>query len=333
VRQHAIDDTPTTSVGVGDIRLAIAHARGFTASDVERGVHDALERGITLVEPGDVDTERMCGDAVRSLRLRDRAIVATHLAALDPRPGPPRDLLGELLPPAYVRERIEASLRATKLDVLPLAFLPLRPPWLASRAWPELAGTCARLVREGKVLRWGARLELDTDRFDDDLAAIAPVREPFVALTIPFSACDRRALPLLAGPLPVLARAPLAGGALAGALGPGMKLALRDDRDAIDAATLERIAVGLARLAPLVRDVPPPARSCDAARAVLEGATRRPDIEASTVADLALRYVLDRGAIAMPRLHRREHVIDAIAAGSAAPLSATTFAAIEAALP
>jgi hypothetical protein len=71
-----------------------------------------------------------------------------------------------------------------------------------------------------------------------------------------------------------------------------------------------------------VRDPPPAARATEAARAITE-TTRRPDhVECATLAELALRFVIDRGAIALPRIVRREDLIEAIAAGSAPPLSA-----------
>jgi aryl-alcohol dehydrogenase-like predicted oxidoreductase len=336
VRQQRLGEQTVTRVGCGDVRLATAAARNVDAREVERAVHAALELGITLVEAADEEAaERLCGDAVRALRLRDRVVVACRVPELLARPGAPRrDLLPERLPPAHVQQRIEASLRATRLDALPLAQLPLRAAWRASPAWPELAGTCARLTREGKVLCWGALCD-GADAADAELAA-----EPWLAsISIPYSLCEPAADAVLAAsisaraPSPagspdalaidkaILARRPLAGGALAGTLGPGAALPPSDDRRALDPAALERIAVLAAKLAPLVEREPPAARSCDAARAVLERGRRPPHVEARTAAELALRFVLDRGAIALPRLHRAEHVPEAIAAAAAAPLS------------
>ena len=37
-----------TAVGVGDVRLSTADARGLAARDVERALHEALELGITI---------------------------------------------------------------------------------------------------------------------------------------------------------------------------------------------------------------------------------------------------------------------------------------------
>ena len=323
MRQRALRTGPTvTAIGSGDVCLATASARGLYARDVERAVHEALSLGITLVEAhAETDAERLVGDAVRGLRLRDRVVVATQVPIVAARPGAPRrDLLPERLPVGHVQERVEATLRATRLDALPLAQLPLRSAWRTSSAWPELVGTCARLEREGKVLGWGAIL----DPLEDE--AVGFTTEPWLAaLQVTYSLCERAAEPLLAAAAAhdqlVLARRPLAGAALAGTLGPGVKLTPRDDRNDLDAATLVRIAVEIARLAPLVRTEPPAARSCDAARAVRERGRRPDQLECGNLAELALRFVIDRGAIALPRLHRHEHLPDALAALVAPPLS------------
>ena len=336
VKQLPLADTTITAIGLGDVSLATSEARNVSASDVGRALHEALSFGITLVDCAP-DAESVCGEAVRALRLRDRVVLATRVATS-----------------ADVRElqtRVEDSLRATRLEALPLAWLP--SPLLASRAWLELQGACLRLVREGKVQRWGievlgderARIVKPTEPppppklsslvslFEAVATAPAPAKsapvigEPFVAIATTLSLCDRAALPLLESKLPVLARAPLAGGALAGRLGPGAKLAIRDDRT-LDDRMLERIAVTIAKLARFVRDEPPAARSCDAARAIVERTPRVPDLEATTVAELALRWVIDRGACALPRLHRHEHIAGAIAAAHV-PLSAELVARLD----
>jgi aryl-alcohol dehydrogenase-like predicted oxidoreductase len=286
--------------------------------------------------------------------------VATRVPILAERPGAPRrDVLPERLPPPYIQDRIEAALRATRLEVLPLVQLALRPAWLASPAWPELAGTCARLVREGKVLAWGALVDELGEPGDE--AAAALVAEPWLAaLSVVYSACDRRAEPLFAAavkrepaidptggpprfagaavgvptprdqvsPIAILARQPLAGGALAGNLGPGVQLPPRDDRHELGGATLERIAVAVARLAALVKRQPPAARSCDAARQAAERAVRPDHVECNDVAELALRFAIDRAGIALPRLHRREHLLPGIAAAAAPPLPSEIVARI-----
>lgn len=315
MKQRSLGTATVTVVGCGDLSLPTAAARGRDARDLAAALDRALELGITLIEVApDADSERLAGEAIRAHRLRDTVTVATHASG-------------------DVRARVEASLRATRLDVLPLVQLP------HPARGPELADLCARLVREGKVLQWGLTADTPPEPAPPPPpapssllvmpwdAAPSPPDSPskitfepwLVSLALPLSLCDRNAP---AVDIPLLARRPLAGGALAGTLGPGAKLALRDDRAALDTATLERIAVTAARLAPFVRDVPLAARSCDAARAILESAPRRTrDPEAATIAELALRYVIDRGAIALPRLHREEHVAEAISAATAPPLS------------
>ena len=158
VRTRRLVDQTVTAIGGGSLDLATSAARGVASSDVERALHEAIELGISLFDvTADADSERLAGASVRELRARDRVVIATRVAILDERPGAPkRDTLRERLPVGYLQQRIEDSLRTTRLDALPLAQLPLRPAWLASPAWPELVGTCARLVREGKVLAWGA---------------------------------------------------------------------------------------------------------------------------------------------------------------------------------
>jgi aryl-alcohol dehydrogenase-like predicted oxidoreductase len=359
MRQRALGTATTSAIGCS-VSFAVSARRGVGPNDVERVLHAALELGITLVDvAAESDAERCAGDAVRALRLRDRAIVATRVPEVAP--------LGDVavrLPPRYVQERVEASLRATKLDALQLVQLPLTAAARASRAWPELAGTCARLVREGKVMQWGVLVE-DADGYitrepppppapsspkpapsgliislADAVAAPPPVADPqprfvydgepwLVAIGAPLSLCERASEPLLTATAPVLASAPLSAGALAGALGPGVTLRLTDDRRALDDTRLTRIATLVAQLAPLVRTEPPAATSCEAARAARERAKRKRDPEATTVAELALRRLLDRGAVPLPRLHHRDHVIDTVAAALAPPLSSDTHADLD----
>lgn len=335
MRTRQLGATPVPAIGSGDLCLPTSASRGVPARDVEHALHEAIGFGIALFDVApDPDSEKLAGGAVRAERARDRAVIATRVPMLDERPGAPRrDTLPERLPVAYLQHRVEAALRATRLDALPLAQLALRPAWRASPAWPELVGTCARLVREGKVLAWGAWLD---EPSAGDEAAPALLAEPWLAAaSVVYHLCNRRAAPLLAAAaqreLCMLARQPLAGGALAGQLGPGVRLPPRDDRNELDAATLERIAVGVARLAALVQREPPAARSCDAARqaAELAARSRLEHLPCRDVAELALRLVIDRAGVALPRLHRREHLLPAIAAAAAPPLPADLAAEID----
>ncbi len=306
----SLGDTSVAAIGLGDVCLARSAARRVDHGEVTRTLHAALEAGLDLVDTSS-DAEELVGEAVRSLRLRDRVIVATRVPAIGT-----RDVLSDRLPARYVQDRVERTLRASRLDALPLVQLPVRAFWRSSSAWPELAGTCARLVREGKVLRWGAIL----DAIEEDTAQLAD--EPWlVSLAVPFSLCARDAESLLGTRLTLLARRPLGGGALTGTLGPGVRLPPDDDRNELDERELTQIAVEAAKLSRFVKRTPPAARSCDPAKAQLEKNPRLPHVEADTLAELALRAVIDRGAIALPRIHRHEHVIAALLTGSAPPLS------------
>ena len=168
----------------------------------------------------------------------------------------------------------------------------------------------------------------------DELAPPAPPPAPVIAgqrildedwlvcVDVRLSLCDRTMAPVIAAAVDakraVLAREPLAGGTLAGYLGPGVKLSIRDDRHGVD---LEQIAIAIAKLSRLVKREPPAARSCESASQIVETTPRVRDVECETVAELALRYVIDRDAIALPRLHRRDFIADALAAAAAKPLS------------
>jgi aryl-alcohol dehydrogenase-like predicted oxidoreductase len=350
MRRRTLGDATVASVGAGDVSLSRAAARGIDAAAVERALHDAIEAGIDVVDVAS-DAERLAGDAVREQRARDRVVITSRVALLAAAPGRPRDVLPERLPAGYVQQHVESTLRATRLDALPLAILPLRTEWRDSSAWAELAATCARLVREGKVMQWGVALGAEAARTIEVVVApkpaiiglveeIAPPAPPppviagqriidedwLVCVDVRFNLCDRTMAPVIAAAVDkkraVLAREPLAGGALAGYLGPGVKLSIRDDRHGID---LERIAIAVAKLSRFVKREPPAARSSEGATQIVETTPRVRDVEGDTVAELALRYVIDREAIAMPRLHRRDFIADALVAAAAKPLSSDTI--------
>jgi aryl-alcohol dehydrogenase-like predicted oxidoreductase len=157
--------------------------------------------------------------------------------------------------------------------------------------------------------------------------------EPWLAtLAVEVSMCRGDAFALLAaaaGKKPVLALHPLEGGALAGTLGPGASLAPLDDRRALTPAQLEAIAVGVAKLSSRVKREPPTARASAAARTITDSAQRPPNVMVTTLAELALRYVIDRGAVAMPRIHTGEALGELIACGNSEPLPKALIAKID----
>lgn len=320
MRTVTVGDATVTAVGAGDVSLPTAAARNIDKGEVERALAMALAVGITFVDAAaDADSEALVGRIVK----KHDVVVMTRVNLVEDRPDRVlREILADRLPPAHVVATVEASLRASKLEVLPLVQLELRASWRQSRDWPELEEACARLVREGKVLRWaatavddvGAR-KLEPDEPPDPSALDV---DWLSAIAMPLSMCERKA------PRPaktLLARRPLAGGALAGTLGPGAKLAVRDDRLDVDDAMMIRYAVMAARLAPFVRRTPPSAKSCEEARGWLDAMKRPELVECDTLAELALRWCIDQGALALPRLHRVAHVAEAVAAASSPRLS------------
>ncbi|MCX5744205.1 MAG: aldo/keto reductase [Proteobacteria bacterium] len=327
-------DLPAVSVvGVGDVSPAIAALRGIDYRDFLRALDDAIELGLTLFDvAAEEDAEKFVGETIRSHRARDRVVATSRVNTTDPR---------------ELQIQVERSLRAFRLDALPLVQLPISRAQLATTAWPELAGTCARLIREGKVIAWAAIPDasfavepvapppnIDAGfsmtrggLFIPDVAAPAapagPPRtfgEPFAAIVVALSLSDRASEAIVAraieDKLPVLARRPLAGGTLGGLLGPGAKLALHDDRRGLD---LEAVAVQIAKLGALVERTPP-------AASTTVNVPRVVDPLAFSVAELAIRWVIDHAGItaALPRLHRREHVPEAIACAAARPLPPST---------
>ncbi len=312
------DGAAVSAIGCGDVSLATAALRNVDAGSVATAVELALGLGITFVDvAAEEDAERLVGTIVRALRARDTVTVSTRV----PIETDPFGMQKLGVPVAWVQTAVEKSLRATKLDVLPLVQIAMIPAWASAREWPELGETCARLVREGKVMRWSAvaAAEPIAPRDPEEPPPPSALEAPWLAaIALPFSMCERKAA------LPVekiaLGHRPLAGGALAGALGPGAKLALKDDRRAVDEPMLVRYAIMAARLAPFVKHVPPSAKSCADARGYLDAGVRPERVECETLAELALRWAIDRGVLALPRLHRKEHVTEAVAAGMAAPL-------------
>jgi aryl-alcohol dehydrogenase-like predicted oxidoreductase len=328
VRTRPFDNATVTLVGAGDTCLARSASRGIERSDVARALGELVELGGNVVDCADeLDAEQLVGETLRELRARDRVVVATRVT-----PQPSAVALAR-----SVQARVEASLRATRLDALPVAVLPVRVGWRDTPAWAELAGTCGKLVRDGKVMRWGAAVHAE----DLEAGGEPWLAEPWlVALRVELSLCDRRALALVDAvaapargtPCAVLVARPLAGGALAGSLGPGMRLPLRDDRNAMTPEALDRVSAGIATLARYVRDVPAAARATAAGKATLENLKRIEPLASTDVAELALRWAIDRvpgGGIALPRLHRG-HVAAAVKAATAALLPRDLIAQLDA---
>jgi aryl-alcohol dehydrogenase-like predicted oxidoreductase len=240
----------------------------------ERILCEAIESGgvdLVDVSPAWGDAEAVAGAAVRALRARDHVVVATSAVGA-------------------VRPSVEASLRAIKLDALPLVWV--EDAELAAPSWPDTLLSMRRLVDAGDVLGWGLVV-----RQPDRVAAA--LDEPTIgAIQVEHHLDERGAATVIAQAsergVGVVVRRPLAGGALGG-----------------DVASTPEAAIRVAKLSALVGRAPPAALRFDESREVL-AAIARPsfdDVELDDVAELALRWVLDAPvAAALVGMRSRDHL-------------------------
>jgi aryl-alcohol dehydrogenase-like predicted oxidoreductase len=271
-----------TPLGLGT-RGHRAGLRDTEPADAERAIYAAIDAGCGLIECGPRwgESERLVGAAVRDLRARDRVVVATRLPAAGPRPPAA----------AAIVAAVDASLRATRLEVLPLCWLDgWRDAWLDASPWPEVAGTMAAVVRAGKVLTWGLGID------DPAQAGRGVVEVDVAAVGVRWSLLDRAAAAVIAAAATagraVIARAPLAEGALIGHLDPAARYRADDERAAWAPGRVAALAPTLARLAALARTTPPGAAVTDAGRAILDGLRRHPEVVHATVGELAVAAAL-----------------------------------------
>lgn len=356
-RRISRPDRDVTVVGLGTRGLSGA-LRGMEPEDVARVVPAAIEMGVTLVHVSQAwpDSMRVTGEAVRALRARDRVCIACSLPPLSAKSSlagaiaaatPTSSLIiipvsktksaalaaARAQPPGYVQKSVEDALRALRLDALPLAMLGgWRDAWLDEKIWPELLGTLHRLVREGKVLAWG--VSAPDDAPDDAVLAVA---EPWVAaVSARYSLFDRSAaetlIPAAAkAEVSVLAREPLARGALGGEIGPTVRFPPEDERLTWTAERLASIVPDLARLAALVTHTPPAATSTVDGRALVEQMRRGEDLTCPSIAELALRFVIDTPGVtaATAGVRTIPHLAAALGAGDGVPLPARIRAALD----
>ncbi len=130
-----------------------------TQDDAEslRALHRALDLGCNFIDTaqgyGDGRSERLIGQALKE-RKGERVYVATKVP---PRPGAwpptPYDKIEERFPEAYLRERVEGSLKNLGVEALDILQL---HTW--TRAWnrnPAALETLRALQKEGKLLGIG----------------------------------------------------------------------------------------------------------------------------------------------------------------------------------
>jgi aryl-alcohol dehydrogenase-like predicted oxidoreductase len=136
------------AVGFGAMSFAMPY--GQQASDTSDTPRDlvsrAIDLGTTLLDTADIyaDSEELIGEAVEGRR--DEVVLATKFGIISsPRAGAPAVLDGT---PAYMRERIDRSLKNLRTDHVDLYYLHRSDPAVPIE---ETVGAMAELVEEGKV--------------------------------------------------------------------------------------------------------------------------------------------------------------------------------------
>jgi len=148
---------PVSEIGFGAWALGGSWGPQDDAESVA-ALHQALDLGCNFIDTalayGNGRSERVIARVLRERSGVDRIYVATKIP---PAPGAwppgPRDLITERFPAAYLRAKVEESLRNLQTDCLDLLQL---HTW--TRAWnrdPSALETLRELQREGKILGIG----------------------------------------------------------------------------------------------------------------------------------------------------------------------------------
>jgi aryl-alcohol dehydrogenase-like predicted oxidoreductase len=325
-------------------RLGIAATGLFRRPDVspmvlERAISEAIEHGVTVIDtvPYQGDAEQLCGRTLRALRAQERVVMISRLAPAsadaalkmvlrDDEEVVFADPLPKIYSPGYLRDRVESSLRACKLEALPLCLLEgWHDSWMLSSAWPEIVGAMAQLKRRGRVLHWGLAIPHhalpDTSLVLDEpmITMIAAPYNLWSAAAAPLAeAASQRGIGFLA--TMVMGQAGLSGEITASAeFRPG------DVRNERFADPLRRIELSrrIAEFAAYTKSIPVAAESSDAGREALEESRREmADRECETIAELAVRFVRSNPNVSTAVIGSSsvEHVRSNVAADQKGPL-------------
>jgi len=291
-------------VGLGAWVLSGAYG---PADDAESRalIRRALDLGVDLIdtadEYGDGHNERLVGMAIRGRR--DRVVLATKVG-LVPGSGPQVSVCGR---PEYVRRAVTASLERLGADHIDLLYLHRADPQVPIE---ETVGAMAELVAEGSV-RFLGLCEVGPD-----LLRRAHAVHPIAALQSEYSLWTREpeaaVLPALAElGIGLVAFSPLGRGFLAGAVTDAGALAPDDFRR------------GLPRFQP---------ESLERNRVLVSRLRRLAAEKGMTAAQLALAWVIQRGAVPIPGTRRIEHLEENVATAEIA-LTTEEIARLEEAFP
>lgn len=195
-------------------------------------LHTALEQGCCLIDTAALYGNGRAEQLIGSVCKEQKAWVTTLTKIIPfgyhwaPAPGTP---MAEVYPTQYIMEQVEGSLRRLQTDCLDgLLFQTWCPSWSEETAWYD---TMQRLQQQGKIRAYG--ISVSDHRPDEANDIIAAGRVDLVEVA--YSILDQRAAERLF-PLAqhhqvcVIARTPLASGALAGQWYEGMKFHRHDWR-------------------------------------------------------------------------------------------------------
>lgn len=224
-------ELPISRVGIGT--WAIGGGWGPQPEPVSlQALHRALELGCGLIDTaalyGNGRAERLIAQAFKEHGQRVTTLTKIYPQNYhwSPAPGTP---IEHIYPREHIMVQVEASLRRLETDCLDvLLFQTWCPTWSEETSWYE---TMLKLREQGKIRTFG--ISVSDHRPDDANALIAAGRVDIVEVA--YSILDQRAekdLLSLAQQchVSVIARTPLASGALAGYWYEGMKFHRADWR-------------------------------------------------------------------------------------------------------
>lgn len=282
-----------SEIGFGAWGIGGAMWRGTSDDEGAEALRTALDLGVDLVDTalayGDGHSERLIARVLDASGGRDGVVVATKIPPMDfVWPGRAETPLERTFPATWIVRCVETSLRNLGTDAIQLEQIHVwHDAWLRSPEWPKVRETMERLKRDGKVLHWGVSVN---DHAPETAAALAqdPLLESVQLIYNVFDRSPERGMFDLARErgLGIIVRVPFDEGALTGSVGPDTAFPAGDWR--------HRYFRG--------------DRKAEAARraAALEPLLGE---EASTLAELALRFCLSRPEVStvIPGMRRPAH--------------------------
>jgi aryl-alcohol dehydrogenase-like predicted oxidoreductase len=294
---------PASRIGIGTWAIGGGWGPQPETQSLE-ALHKALELGCHLIDTaplyGNGRAERLVAQAMKEHGTR--VTVLTKIYPLNyqwaPAPGTP---VSSIYPSKHILEQVEGSLRRLQLDYLDcVLFQTWCPGWANDLTWYE---TITRLQEQGKIRTYGISV---SDHRPDDANDVIEA-DLVDIIEAPYSILDQRAasrlFPVAAlYHVSVIARSPLASGALAEDWHEGMRFQKGDWRRRVfRGEVLQRTISRVARLKSEIHPTQP-------------------------LAQVALRFCLSHPAVstAIVGVQNREHVLCNLAVLEQGPLPKTT---------